>query len=420
MASSLAVGGTSATVEAYAGFADNDYLLFGNPGDEKTEILQVNDAAIDLTVTIGAAVYLHPAGTPVYLIAYNQIEFSIATTETGTKTTLQAATALVVDGMEHIYDDTTNTTGFGFYRYKNAETATFSGYSDPIPYAGYDLDAAQTIFDRALSVTSTEVSPRMRYEILFSFLNDFVAYANSVNIAWSEAKVIDTEMATLTEGDFEIALPTNIARRNDPSAIISLHINGYERLTYVPQREWNRATINLVYTTLAEALATTDTDVTLTNSAAFFDSGSVLINDDVISYTTNTRSTDTISGLTGIDAVAASGDYVFQNYLLGVPRIYTVTSAGNIRLWPLVDAATENRILFVDYYRKIPTVNSVGDKILLQQIQPAIDYVAYRIRKHMAGGTLSMQDEDFQQFSASLLKIIEQNTSGEPGKIIVR
>ena len=144
LTAAVAVADTTLTVRAVDtnSMTDNDYLIVGEIGSENTEILQINGAVSDGTsLTVdnngsGGARFVHSIDEPVYRIAYNRVEFSRATTEAGTKSVLTTA-EIQPDDLYTRYEDTTNTTGFGFIRFNNQTASTFSSYSDGIPYTGY-------------------------------------------------------------------------------------------------------------------------------------------------------------------------------------------------------------------------------------------------------------------------------------------
>src|SRR3990167_1192214 len=119
----VAVAGTTLTVKAVDSnaWADNDFIIVGEIGSKNAEILQINGAVSDGTsLTVdnagsGGARFVHSVDEPVYRIAFNQVEFSRASTEAGSKSVL-ATNELQVDDLFTRYEDTTNTTGFGFVR----------------------------------------------------------------------------------------------------------------------------------------------------------------------------------------------------------------------------------------------------------------------------------------------------------------
>ena len=423
ISSEAAAASGTFTAESISGFAIGQRLIVGQVGEERSEILRVHasTAPSGSTITLAAnSTYRHEVGTPIYFTDYDQVEFSRATTETGTKTVL-ATTTLTVDSMDTIYDDTTNTTGYGFYRFKNSDSTTYSGYSDPIPYAGYDRDAASNIFDQALVSAGEEISSRLRYEHLFQFLNDYIYLAREKNFRWSRCKVFDYRLDNVSTGDWEFSLPSDIARDYDPSSILSIKIRGFLPLKYINKKEWDQITYDLRFTTLASTLADSDVTATLTQSYDFAESGTVYINGDAIAYTGNTEgATGTLTGVTGIVTGGhASGSYVFQNQTTGDPIYYTFPSAGYIRVWPVASSTADSRSLFISYYKLLPAANSLGDKILLNDVYPAIRYVAYRIKKFVAGGSLSIDDPEYKEAIAYLSEVESNDMTGEPVSVSI-
>lgn len=140
-----AVGATTLTLRAVDtnAWADNDWVLVGELGTKNAEILQLNGAVADgaaLTVDnagAGGARYAHSVGDPVYRLDYNRVEFNRTATDTTTGTTVLATNEIQPDELYTRYEDTTNTTGFGFVRWNNSLSAAFSSYSDGVPYTGY-------------------------------------------------------------------------------------------------------------------------------------------------------------------------------------------------------------------------------------------------------------------------------------------
>lgn len=414
-----ASGSGTLTVESIFGFSINQYIAIGQIGEERTEIIRLHASTSPSGSTITLAsntVQTHSVGAPIYVVDFDQVEFSRSSTESGSKSVL-ATNSIAADSIHSIYDDAVNSTGFAFWRFKNSGDSSFSDYADAIPYAGYDLDAAAEIFERALSLSGEHLNPRLTYPNMFDFLNDFVALANSENTRWAEAKVYNHELATMSTGDFEYTLPSNIARESDPTAIIAIRARDFPSLGYLSQRDFNKVTIELSQTKLATALTTSSTEIVLDNSSDFHDSGSVHIDGDIISYTGNTRATNTLTGVTDIDESHAVDVNVLQNQVTGVPIHYTISSRKTIRIFPVLSSQMNNRTLYLDYYKKIPRVNSIGDKILIKNIISAIEYVAYRIKKHVAGGKLGVNDEDYQTFLKDFKQAIDRDKTGEPLRI---
>jgi hypothetical protein len=142
---------TSATVENNTGFGTNDYVVMGNPGDEKTEIVLLTSTTGSTTIGFtGKCVFAHQARTQVAEIKYNQAEIYTSTSQTGTYALL-ATVSLTLDEKTTIYDDTTGaSTTWYKIRYKNVVGSIYSDYSDPVQGTGYTDDSLYSMTEEVL------------------------------------------------------------------------------------------------------------------------------------------------------------------------------------------------------------------------------------------------------------------------------
>src|SRR3990167_1354051 len=131
LTAAVSAAGTALTVRGVDtnAWADNDYVIIGEIGTRNAELLQVNGAVADGTaLTIdqlgaGGARYAHSVGEPIYRIDYNRVEFNRTATDTTTGTTVLTTIEIQPDDLFTRYEDTTNTTGFGFVRFNNQATS---------------------------------------------------------------------------------------------------------------------------------------------------------------------------------------------------------------------------------------------------------------------------------------------------------
>lgn len=138
------VDDTTITVKAVDSnsMLNNDYLIIGEIGAENAEVMQINGAVTDGTsLTIdrngsGGLRYDHAINEPVFRIDFNRVEFNHNSTDSSSGVSVLATNEIQPDDLFTRFDDTTNTTGFGFVRFNNETDATFSSYSDGIPYGG--------------------------------------------------------------------------------------------------------------------------------------------------------------------------------------------------------------------------------------------------------------------------------------------
>lgn len=143
--------GTSLTVKNSEGWADNDIVVVGNPGQEKTERGLVSGVSGNTIVTLDSALnFDHPIDTPLFRSEYNQISLE--------RKPSAGAYAVISEGLQNIEWDekdgytkikvaageTTDTYKWRFY---NSLTAQYSAYSGELPgtgltqnYAGYLIE----------------------------------------------------------------------------------------------------------------------------------------------------------------------------------------------------------------------------------------------------------------------------------------
>ncbi len=142
---------TSTEVENTEGYTSGDYVVFGHPGEEKTEIVLLTGVTGNTTLnhTTGP-VYDHPVRTPIYQIKYNQIEIYRAGSQGGAYS-LIATIDITLDEDYTIYDDTAGDTSSWYkLRYKDANDSSYSGYSDEVQGIGYTTDSLRDMTNEVL------------------------------------------------------------------------------------------------------------------------------------------------------------------------------------------------------------------------------------------------------------------------------
>ena len=334
LTASVAVAGTTLTVRAVDAnaWADNDWVIVGEIGSKNAEILQVNGAVADGTsLTVdnagsGGSRYAHSVDEPVYRIDYNQVEFSRATTEAGTKSTL-ATNEIQPDDLLTRYEDTANTTGFGFIRFVNTFPTpdTFSSYSDGIPYTGYSARStgrmiqlvrqqlnepdSRAIPDDLIQRELNEKQRDVAHERLWPFYEDIFSLSR---VAYQRDYDIDSDVV--------VGKPHTVTVESEPVAKIDSHRfdqlywdrsttgepthcsvwNNQLRFYPVPSTAATTTAINDV-----AGITATATSVTVDSTSGFAPSGRIIIDSEVMSYT-NTTSTS-FRGLTrGLEETTAA------------------------------------------------------------------------------------------------------------------
>lgn len=316
LTASLAATGTTLTVASNDGLANNDYLILGRIGEEKTEVVKIGAAvSAGTSLTIGACVYSHDIDTPVTKIDYNQVRFYRGTTTVAADSTALAA-AQAIDPTEiYSYYEDTNTTGYGFIRFYNSTSANFSVYSDAVSYAnktGYT--------DRMLRSIRNQIRRKIKQtdEANSDYTNDEIN--EEINIAqktiahdrmWSFYE--KTKSFSSVANQYEYDLGSDVFTLFDamydtqPLVVTDRHRMNMLRwdtdVTGDPTHiiMWNRKAVVYPYpsdsadtTTLDGAISSaTATTITVASTSSFQTQGRFIVDSEVISYTGKTSTTFT-------------------------------------------------------------------------------------------------------------------------------
>ena len=204
------VGTGSITVYSIKQFAVNQVLLIGELGNEGSELIKTHAATAPTgnTVTLASnLVKSHPKDTPVYIYSFDQIEYSHADTLTGSKTVL-SLTDIDPENDSMSYEDTTNTAGYYFIRYKNSITGIFSGYSDGVPYTGLPENTVGYAIDTAMNELNASFSDKLTYGMMLSFTNQMLRFVRGKLNIWNNFQEFDYNLGTVSMGVRRFVAPT--------------------------------------------------------------------------------------------------------------------------------------------------------------------------------------------------------------------
>ena len=226
------------TVKSVIGFAVNQILLIGEIGDENSEIIKTHATTGPSGTTITLASNLtktHDVYTKVRIIPYDQVEFYHAETATGSKTLLDTI-AIQCDSLETRYDDTAYNSGYYFTRFKNTiEPATYSGYSDPIPYTGYEENTVGFAINYALKRNKMESFTNfIDYQFCLDEINACLDFITGKLKGWTNLLKLNqiigqTERGVLVLGD----MPSDIWENKGNKSILDLRLGTSTGLTFL-------------------------------------------------------------------------------------------------------------------------------------------------------------------------------------------
>ena len=208
----VAADATTATVENTSGFASGEYVVFGKPGQEQTEIVLLTSVTPETTLghTTGPT-FAHKVETPIHEIGYNQIEVHYATSETGTYALLTTID-IQIDQKKTVYEDP-NATSTRWYkvRFKDEDDTLYSPYSIPVQGTGWTSSSLRGMTDQILTEANLTGDAGTR-ERIRRLLNQEVK-----QLCLAISKLHTTVLTTyttqsLTASTYQYDLPTRFLR----------------------------------------------------------------------------------------------------------------------------------------------------------------------------------------------------------------
>lgn len=319
-------------------WADNDYMIIGEIGHEGTEVIQVNGAVTSATsITVdregqaGGLRHNHPIGTAVYRVDYNQVQFLRSATDDSGSAVQQALINLQPDDEFTRYEDTSNTTGYGFVRFYNAATGALSSYSDGVNYTQTGDSSSRdprTLWSLIKKVRQlldeTESNSKLTDAMVTEALND------------KQREIAHIRLWSFYEGEKSFSLIANQFAYDIPSSVQIVHgiTSDTQPLAWMNRTDWEirhwdtdqstadpshysiwnrqikihpRPSAASSTTTLNGAITSSDTTITVASASAFHrgDYYRFIIDSEVI-YATASTSTTFTGALRGKEGTTAA------------------------------------------------------------------------------------------------------------------
>jgi len=377
----------------FSGFADDDYLLIGEWGEPTAEIIQLSATPTTTTMAnVGSAfAYDHYADTPITVIPCNKVQFARAATlvdpnDAGAVTQLGSDIAIMAYRKETIYEDATNTTGFGYARFmKSQATAAYSEYTVGVAYEGSAYNSIDEIAKAGVSLVNLKVGDKHAEED--KLMRDSNEAQNIIvkKQDWIfELVKNDTSIAS-TENEYKYALSgLTYAMKypNSKQGILNVKFAS-KTIKYLDIHEFDELFKNVSITTLSADAAAAATSVTLTDSYEFAESGTIYIGSNTITYTANAQSTGILTGVpaSGTGSIVtgvSSGDAVWQGLQPGIPTEYSIFN-GNIYLNKPVETDEAGKKLKFKYLKALARFDTFDDVVEIPFYEAIEKYIAYKV-----------------------------------------
>lgn len=402
----------SITVDSITSFAINQILLIGDLGAEDAEIILTHGSTAPSgnTVTLlTSTTKAHGRGTKVSIIKWNQYELSHATTSTGSKTTLNTTIGSGIISIDPeksstLYYDAEYSSGGYFTRKKNSISSVFSDFSDYISYTGYSYNQIGYIKNTAIAQLGEKKDELLNDDFLNQALFEGRRELDNAIPRWSFRTSFNTDIGDVVEGAYSVSVPTTLRDPDRPDHVLGLRIGGEgQNIGYVTKREFDRWYISTPHTTVATQPSVGATSIVLTSSRDFAESGSIRIASNTITYTSNTQSTGTLTGIpasgTGSITIAhATTTDVWQNQSFGLPSEYTIFE-DKIYFNVPFESTYVDRNIEMDFYRTIPEYDTDGDTLDESDPDMFISYLKWKIKYLRSSGKLNLtKDSDYLEW----------------------
>jgi len=401
-----AAGSGTITIYSISQFAINLVLLIGEFGSEGSEIIKTHasTAPTGFTVTLASnTAKPHSKDEPVYILSFDQVEFSHADTLTGSKSVLGSIVNIDPEQDLTRIEDTTNTSGYYFTRYKNSITSVFSDYSDGIPYDGMPDNTVGYAIDTAMNELGTSFTERLTFGMLIGFAKQMLKLVRGKKYAWNRYKLYNQVIGTASQGVRSFTLPSDVYDQYSNKSILNLRIGNGFPLTPVDKDEYTVLTENVSYTEVATQAVSGDTSFVLDDTGDLEDTGSVDVfvsgTKYTVIYTANNKTTDTLTVASDqITTTIPVNSPVWQDLDDSGTKYYSVLD-GNIYIYPTIESDDEGRNVLADYSTDIETIDSQMDVIKGVKYDMLLPYLKFKIRAiNENSGKEDLKDPSYQEF----------------------
>jgi hypothetical protein len=358
----VAAGGTSQTFADNSGLANADYLILGE--GETSEIVKINGAVTYGTaVTTTACVFPHGYGTKVTLIRYNQVAIY------GSSSASDAAPTIIGSAVDldvaHGFNVLVASTTYDYYyaRYYNVGTTTYSQYSTSVASSGLSARARGELKKEFLSIYNEQIDDLITDDWLNRAINRWQRKLSERRKYWNVLKTSQT--TDLVEDQQAYSMPTDIQDFSKDS-IITVKIYNQPAIDPIDRKVFQDLTYDNIGTTVGTAIGLADPTVVLSDASDFPSSGSIHVEGDTIDYTG--KSTNTLTGVTGITATHAAGKEVWSTYNKGQPSNYLIDpETMKIKLNPVPDSTNAGKNMVIEYWQKFEDLATDASETLFTQ-----------------------------------------------------
>lgn len=420
------IAGVTALSANGTNFAVGQYILIGQPGNNRSEIVQIHasTAPTSTTITLAAATtFAHNRGDIVRFCPYNQIA-AYYSSNGGASYSAITPVAIRADATE---TQMQRTGDLGTYLYKfqfyNSTTTLTSQFSDTVLGSGYADNTIWAVKNRALNELGEERSQLINE----TFLNDAIQEArrmadqNPAIFRWSFRTQFGVIFGQMLAGQWQINVPSDLRDPNTPKNILSLRMGAQNRpILYQDRRRFNQNYLNVRHSTVAVQQTNGGNTLQLASTHDFDAAGSVTLANNsvgdgliIITYTGNNLATNTLTGVTGINRTVLVGTDAWSSAVFGLQTAYTI-GAGVISFDVPLKIDYDGQDLKGDYYKIIPPISTDDQTFDEPFYDLYVSWLKWKIKYKKANGKIDRDgDSDYKDWQTGLINLIAQEFPGQ-------
>jgi len=202
-------GVTTIVTKNNKGFAQNDFVILGNPGWEQAEITKINAVVsgnTDLTTT--ATKFPHSEDTRITFIGWDKIRVYKSTTGISGAYSLLTTIDIQIDqeGTNYVNESALTTEYYKFCPF-NSVTSVEGDFTDPVSSTGFVFYSLKTMVDRVLSVFGDPNAEFVSRDEVAEYINEMYEKAQQEAALATGRFNIKTHIFTVEADTSEYDLP---------------------------------------------------------------------------------------------------------------------------------------------------------------------------------------------------------------------
>jgi len=423
-------GVTALSVDNAIDFSSgNILLLLSAMGGENSEIV-TSSAHTNTGFTVGTTQMPHQRGDAISQIAYDQIVLKKSSTINGVYTDLITQTFQVTGQKTILFDATGDATDYYKVQWKNSITSEVSDESDPINVADYPEFSANELISSVLGAMGIDENDKnINTKFMIDSLNDARTYVKGklygIRHAWNQE--FEYPLKLLAGTDF-VTLPLTVDVSDTDQSVLAVRfkqdtILAPFNLKYVDKRTWNQISYNNTGSTLTAQVAVSGTTMVLDSTGDFYDSGTVYVattdyDQEIleVEYTGNNKSTNTLSGVTGVTRILPVGTQVWIRPTISQPIFYTVYD-GKLVFDRIIPDSIQGKNVYIDFYKKFTKIEALYDVLDEPYREIYKWYLRYAVKYRKDLSTPS-DDPDLKKFEELVEALFNNLYTGQESTII--